>query len=408
MGQTRIFTKLTLVLVFVAGCANDNLVDTPQDIPDQTNGRITVINNELTLAGRMTLTGLNVPIDPAQIGKVGSVQAFSLTEIADIMSPVLNGRILQATSVVLDNKVAYVSYNMAGSDCIGAIDVIQLGSYSNPKLKSEATFTDTDVSSVCFSGSFVYLATATSNTAFASPSVVEAIGITGQKLDLSQNFRRVLTSSVATSVAVSNGKAYVTTGNTGGMYTLSTDTLGIRSFVPLSDARWVDCDGTNLVVAEGTPGRIAVFDQGSGALKGTFSFSGAGIAESKSTVRLIGGKALIAAGDGGVQLMNLADGKIVGSLPRLIVAGLDPGKSVTNAVDGTGQSVFISNGEAGVYVAQSSTPLEYQTGSANITLTMLGQLRFASLQSVNHVAFDGEFLVVAAGIGGVKIVRVRY
>lgn len=116
---------------------------------------------------------------------------------------------------------------------------------------------------------------------------------------------------------------------------------------------------------------------------------------------------MIAAGDGGVQLMNLADGRIVGSLPRLIVAGLDPARSVTNAVDGANRSLFISNGEAGVYVAQSSATLEEQTGSANITLTMLGQLRFANLQSVNHVAFDGEFLVVAVGLGGVKVVRVR-
>jgi hypothetical protein len=408
MGRTRIFSRLLLVLVLFAGCSKDGPVDTPAGIPDQTDGRITVINDDAKLAERMSITDLDVPVDPGQPGKAGSLQAFSLKQIAVIASPTLGGRTLQATSVVLNSGVAFVSYNMAGSEYVGAIDVIQLKSFANPSLRSRATFTDTDVSSVCYSGSYVYLATATGNPAFDSPSVVEAIGISGNKLDLSKTRRRVLTSYVATSVAVSGGRVYATTGNTGGIYTLSADTLGIGSFVQLRDARWVDCDGRNLIVAQGTPGQIAVFDQAGGTLKNSFSFNGAGIAESKSTVRLIGGKALIAAGDGGVQLMNLADGQIVGSLPRLIVAGLDPGKSVTNAVDGARQHIFISNGEAGVYVAQSSATLEDQTGSAKITLTMLGQLRFATLQSVNHVAFDGEYLVIAAGIGGVKIVSVKY
>jgi hypothetical protein len=92
----------------------------------------------------------------------------------------------------------------------------------------------------------------------------------------------------------------------------------------------------------------------------------------------------------------------------LVVPGLDPGRSVTNAVDGARRHLFISNGEAGVYVAESSATLEDLTGSSPITLTMLGKLQFDRLQSVNHVAFDGEFLVVAAGLGGVKIVAVSY
>jgi hypothetical protein len=404
----REFSKLWVALLVLAGCAKDGPLAPLPGISDQTNGRITIVNDDARLAERMIITDQAVPIDPTPLGKVSGVQAFSLKQIAMIPSPLVNGRTLQATSVVLNNKIAYVSYNMAGSDYLGAIDVIQLKSFGNPDLRSEATFTDIDVSSVCYSGSFVYLATATGNPSFDSPSVVEAIGIKGNKLDLTMNFRRMLSSYVATSVTVSGGNVYVTTGNTGGLYTLSSDTLGIRSFSSLSDARWVDADGTNLVVVQGTPGRLSVYTQASGALKNTFPFSGATISESKSTVQLIGGKALIAAGDGGVKVLSLADGTVVGSIPRLIVAGLDPAKSVTNAVAGAGQHVFISNGEAGVYVAQSSATLEDQTGSNPITLTMLGQLRFADLQSVNHVAFDGEYLVIAAGLGGVKIVQVSY
>ena len=83
-------------------------------------------------------------------------------------------------------------------------------------------------------------------------------------------------------------------------------------------------------------------------------------------------------------------------------------RSVTNAVDASGQYVYISNGEAGVYVAQASQALENLSGDTPISLTVLGKLRFSSQQSVNHVAFNGSTLVVASGLGGVKIVTVRY
>jgi hypothetical protein len=106
--------------------------------------------------------------------------------------------------------------------------------------------------------------------------------------------------------------------------------------------------------------------------------------------------------------MNLASGKIVGSIPRTIVSGLDPSVTVTNAVTGAGQYIFISNGEAGVYVAQSSQTLEDMTGDQSITLTVLGQLQFSNLQSVNHVAYNGSSLVVASGLGGVKVVDVNF
>ena len=409
MRQRKLRFGALLALALMAGCLNDNGLEPSPGIPDQTNGRITVINDETRLAERCIDANEIIAVDPTSLGKTGSAQAFSLRMLAEITPPVVNGSAVQATSVVLIGKYAYVSYNMAGSNYLGAIDVIQVKDGTKPLIKSEATFTDTDISSIAVDASNVYTATATGNPAFESPSVVEALGVNnGGKLDLSGNRRRVLTSYAATSIAVSNGKIYAVTGNTGGLYTLSPDTLGVMLFSPLSDARWVDTDDSRVVVVQGMPGRITVFDKASGYLLNTYLFSGASITESKSTVRLIGGKALIAAGDGGVMLMNLSDGSIVGSLPHVIVSGLDPSRSVTNAVDGAGQNLFISNGEAGVYAAQASVPLEGQAGTNPITLTMLGQLRFQNLQSVNHVAFDGEILVIAAGLGGVKILSVTY
>ena len=40
-------------------------------------------------------------------------------------------------------------------------------------------------------------------------------------------------------------------------------------------------------------------------------------------------------------------------------------------------------------------------------LTMLGRLRFGDLQSVNHVTYRSGHLFIAAGLGGLKIVKVN-
>lgn len=392
----------------IIGCNKSSGPTEAPVIPDQTNGRVTIINDEAKLAARVTINDEPVPIDTAMY-KASGAAAFSLKLAATISPPVVGGQTLQATSVVLDGNFAYASYNMQGSTYIGAIDIIQVKGAKNATLRSEATFTDTDVSSLCYANGKMYLAEATGNTAFAAPAVVEAITISGGKMDLAKNFRRALSSYAATAVSAAGGKVFVTTGNTGGLYTLTqNDTLSVEKFDALDDARWVDNDGTYVVVAQGTPGRFSVFQQSTMAFLKTVSFSGATIPESKSTVRLIGGKALVAAGDGGVQLVDVASGTVVGSIPRTVVRGLDSSVTVTNAVDAADKYVYISNGEGGVYVALASVNLSNITGTSPITFKMLGKLQFANLQSVNHVSYDGSLLAVAAGLGGVKFVTVSF
>jgi hypothetical protein len=81
----------------------------------------------------------------------------------------------------------------------------------------------------------------------------------------------------------------------------------------------------------------------------------------------------------------------------------------TNAASVDADLLFISNGEAGVYVAQGSQAFSATGSETNQTITMLGKLRFANLQSVNHVAYSSQdgYLIIAAGLGGLKMVKVN-
>ena len=85
----------------------------------------------------------------------------------------------------------------------------------------------------------------------------------------------------------------------------------------------------------------------------------------------------------------------------------DPSVVVTNAVAADRDLVFISNGEAGVYVAQSPKRFNQFDDEESIELRLWGRLGFQDLQSVNHIEYKKDILFVAAGRGGLKIVKVN-
>jgi outer membrane protein assembly factor BamB len=317
--------------------------------------------------------------------------------------------VLQATSVAIVGDRAVVSYNMRGDQYLGAIDVFDISNKNRPVLRSQALFQNADINSVSTFGPFVLAAEATGDPGFETPAVVEVMLLLGDYLVLDGDWRLPLTSYAATSVMVSGTRGYATSGDGGGLFAFDPNPPPAVDTIALHDARWVATGSGKVVVVQGTPGQIAVFDETTLAPLGTFPFTGADIAESKSTVDVVGGKAFIAAGSGGVQVLSASTGTVVGSVPRPDPAalGLDPSVVVTNACAADDDLLFISNGEAGVYVAQGSRNFADTGSETQQQITMLGKLQFGSLQSVNHVAYRNKNLIIAAGLGGLKIVQVN-
>src|SRR2546425_1916973 len=389
---------------------------------DQANSRISITNNASTLASRVTYLDTSIPIDSAHVGyptapvpfasatvsrSSAASQAFNLQLKAEVAPPSIGGQMLQATSVAIVGNLAVVSYNMVGNPYQGAVDVIDITNKNQPVLRSEALFQNTDVSAVTTSGTNVYLAEATGDTGFASPAVFEVVKLVGNQLVLTGNTRTGLSSFAATSVAFGT-RVYATSGDAGSLFMLNPATFAVTSSISLTDARWVAVGGGQVAVVQGVPGRLAVYNESDMSLVGSWPFKGADIAQSKSQAELVGGKAFIAAGDSGVQVLNPLTGAFLGQVPRPNPdsLGLSPSVVVTNAVAIDQDLMFISNGEAGVYLAQGSQAFS-TSGTGAQTITMQGKLRFGNLQSVNHVALQSGILMVAAGLGGLKIVQVN-
>lgn len=384
---------------------------------NQANDRISITNDAAALAARITYYDSDVPVDNVGVGypapaapmtpNRASQAVVSLKLVAEVAPPSIGGQMLQATSVVIVDDRAVVSYNMRGAQYLGAIDVFDVSNKNKPVLRSSALFKDTDINAVSTYDNQVLVAEATGDPAFATPAVLEVMYLKGAYLVLDGNQRWALSSYAATSAMAASSGLYATSGDNGGLFAMTSPPPVPP--VALHDARWVDVGEGKVVVVQGTPGQIAVFDVNGLAPLGTFSFSGADIPESKSTVELVGGKAFVAAGSGGLQVLSASSGAVLGSVARPDPAalGLDPSVVVTNAASVDDDLVFIANGEAGVYVAQGSQAFLGTGSDTPQQLTMIGRLRFGDLESVNHVTYRKKNLIVAAGLGGLKIVKVQ-
>ena len=404
-------------------------------IPDvEADGRLTVTNDEEILSERLEYLEDEVPIDPASPASpalLGGAAAaptrstVSLTLVAELDPPTVDGQVVQATSVSARRRFTFlVSYNTRGNPFVGAVDYVINPFGLSPRLVSSVEFSDSDISAVGLhdeddddDDDWIYVAEATAASGFATPAAIERLTVAPSGILLENNDRFDLSSFAATGVLSGDDVIYVTTGDGGHVYALDESDMSIVGQFALDDARWVahDEDNDRIVVVQGTPGRISVFEEnddfpgGSMTLLNTFPFPGADVAQSKSTVEVVGGKAFIAMGPEGVQVMCLDNGQIVGSVPRPdpFALGLDPSVVVTNAVTVDDDLMFISNGEAGVYVAAGTADFASTPCAAPQTITVLGHLRFDDLQSVNHVSYRNRRLLIAAGLGGLKIVQVK-
>jgi hypothetical protein len=419
MEEARNRLLLVLVGVFALTACYDQLL-----VPDeQTDGRLTVTNDEATLSARLSYRETEIPIDQGSPGLLGahaappSASSVTLTLVAELEPPLVDGTVVQATSVSSRRRFGFlISYNTAGTPFLGAVDYVISPFGATPRLISSVAFHDADVSAVGLDDDWIYAAQATAAGGLTTPAALERLSLAPSGILLENNDRLDLTSFAATSVLAVGDVIYLTTGDGGHVYALDASDLGTLGRFALDDARWVahDADSGRIVVVQGTPGRISVFQEGDftdGSLRllDTFPFPGADVPASKSTVEVVGGKAFIAAGPEGVQVMCLDDGRIVGSVPRPDpeALGLNPSVVVTNAVTVDEDLMFISNGEAGVYVAAGAADFADTPCDAPQSITMLGHLGFEALQSVNHVDYENKRLLVAAGLGGLKIVQIR-
>lgn len=413
--KSDLLRLLALVVFFSPGCG-EKPTDTVPLPGNESSGRIEITNDEGMLTGRIRHINEVVAIDPVsnlpgpqQVDGRTAFSDFTLELISEISPPSIDGQLLQATAVAFQGELAFVSYGAGGSRHLGAIDVIEIRSGAGAVVRSSARFHDTEINAISVDDSFVYAAVTTEEERFEFPAGLERIGHFAGKLTLQGNWRFPLNSDAGTSAYAAGGKIYATSGDDGGLHVFDSGSLKKSRSLPLHDARWVDGNNGRVLVVQGTPGRLSVIDVESLSPIAIFSFEGADIPGTKSTVESVGSTAFVAAGVAGVQILNIDSGAWLGAIPRPDPKqlGLDTSVVTTNAVTVDDNLVFIANGEAGVYVVEGEVDFGFTDGVEPPRLSRPGRLRLDQLQSVGHVAYEDKRLLIASGSGGVKILRVH-
>jgi hypothetical protein len=401
--KPRILNLLPFVpaifILLLAGCEQKETVD-----PIVQKDRIELINDEEELNRDLVLLNDTIEVRNINAHPGGRIAAnFDLILVAEVHSPSVDEYQLQSTAVALDCEKALVSFNVAGNPYKGGIKVLSIK--DKISVTSFVRFYDADIHNLNFFENEVFVATGTSNTVNDQTAVLEIFGINENQLNIDNAPRIGLGSYAANSVQTSGDYIYVTTGDNenvgGGVYKVGMVSHQVESNLDLHDARWLDIHDQDLYVLQGTPGKYSVVDQNTFTLKNEVNVNGMEIPEAKSTIEIHGNMAFIAAGSAGVQIFNISDHTLIGEIPVPDPSNPD---MLTNAVAYDKCLLFISNGAGGVYVAKVLT--DVNDNATTCETVLLGYLDFDSLASVNHIAFKGDYLFIAAGLEGIKIVKV--
>ena len=410
-GSTLLLSALFVIsLLLISGCS----VHTE----DFNDSGYSIQNDESTLQERLLETDqvINVVSTTTDQVSKSAPPSFDLTLIAEVDPPVVDGVTTQATMVdIFGNSArAAVSYNVQGNGYTGAVDAVQVtSSPSNSiRVRSGIEFTNAKANAVYMNDNELWLAQATDDPAITqngSSSVARRFGVSGFTIN-DNPVHAGVQGFAANSIHESDGRIYVTSGSNAGLTIFNQSLTEQVDFVPIPHARWVDTDDTRIVVLSGDPntgsGTLHVLDKSDRSVLHQYSFSGADTPEAKNTVEIKGDLAVVAAGKSGTHFIDLTNGDILATIPvpDANSLDLDPDAVESNAASADEEFIFISNGEAGVYVAEASTNLNRYSSGDPLSVDLLGYLQFDDFQSANHVAFRNKTLFVAAGLGGVKAV----
>lgn len=378
-----------LFTLAVLSCNNDG-----EDFANAQQNEIILNSDAQSLSKRIEFDNAGVlDMRAANGGKASIAGNFPLVLVAEVAPPSYNGKTLRATHVAVEGNYAYVSYNTEGETYLGAIEVLDVTNPNAPKLVMQAILPDTDVSSVRFDDGKLYIAGARDMdiTKASSPAFVGSMSLSGGMLTnvLQQT---TISGKVATDVTSNGTKYYAVSGATGVLAQLSKSSQQVEISIPLGDLRALGYNSNKIVVLSGAQG-VKIYDA-NGLTPITSFATSTDVAEAKRTIDFIDGKLLVSEGYNGVGVYNLTSGTKLQKLDLPTqLSGVDPADIVSNAVSVNSGRVFVANGGAGLYVYAPE----------NNELKLMGSLDLKG--SSNFVISKGEYIFVATGKGGLKIIK---
>jgi hypothetical protein len=419
--RTPSIIPIVASLGLFAGCSGD-----PQAPETATNGQplppvlqaksVQIDNDRAALESRLTRTSRQLFVSaketPApQVGDAGKPEQSSvkLTLVGEVQPPSVNGQVVQANDIDIRGQTAVIAYNFAGDAFAGAVQVVDFSHPDHPELVAEVRYTDADADAVVLDGSHLYVGLASDDPALTTPAMVAELKLTGQGLERTDGWLQ-MPSWAVTDLALHGNDLVASVGaRDGGVVQIDRNNLHVSGWAALPDARGVAVDdGQGVMVVCGTDAYLSKHGLPGLALQSRASVTGYHIPNAKGTIEVASHRCYLGAGDGGLQVRG-SDGQLLATLSNGDFSNVRPDQMVVNAVSVTNNLAFVAGGALGVQVVDLGRfRCDGHESDSNYQPRVLGQLDFEDDVSSNMVKAKNNILVVAAGLGGVKLVKMEF
>ncbi len=319
---------------------------------------------------------------------------FHLNLVGQVQSPSFDGNTdLAATHIAMANDFAYVSYNTAGEDYAGAVDVIDLRNPEAPVLTSRMYMNDRDANVIIYDNGYLYVLGGVNirNVLEATgESFIAKIAVNNGVIDLNDVSYFYQEGQTATGITKLGNFFYVSSGVAGVLAKYDADGFVRSNEVAFEDLRWVESSNNRVAVLDGVTG-VRVLDTDLNEVSQIATRTDF-VAGAKRTIAIEDDKLVVAEGNNGAAIFDLDTGALEERLPILI----DPenvveADRVTNAVDVEGSVTLLANGGAGLAIRVK-----------NDIIDLMGVIELNG--SINHVVSKGDFIFAASGSRGLQII----
>ncbi len=355
--------------------------------------RININNNQSQLSERIHLRNEQV-----NLGALKSIDPVTLTLVAEVDPPMVNGQPTVATHVEFDGDKAYVTYHTFGEGYGGAVEVFDVSDPDNPLLISSITITDTDFHNLDIEGSELWAGGArdiysSGYTALGTKGAIVQRYSLGSGLFLGPpDVEKPLSSFATTSISKGSIGVIASTGDVDGhSYLLDPTTLDVVDLAAEGDVKYI-CQGATYyaaVVGDGATSKLVIYHTAAFSVtsKMTVPLAGDVTTVGKNAVKCYDDHVLVALGDEGVYKVDVNTGAILASFNN---AGMGDGIAIS-AVE-IGDYTYVAYGCDGIIILDSD-------------YNKIAEYKMGTNGSANYVETNGDVIFVASGNEGLRILR---
>lgn len=417
INAQKVLVLFTVLLIGLTSCHKPEDINT--DVDNRSDIAFTVNNNSDDLNKRMNI--VREPIVDNNSFKTldvgGDCYDYTWYLVAEVDAPLFNGEPLSATDVRILGDRAYVSYHRQGNTHAGGIDVIDISDPTAPGMLSYMGFDGIDINTLAIDNygteaeSGIFLAGSSFKNGAVMLRVISEGGILSStgivETRLSKAFDDEKIPASANGIALSDYYIYMSAGKSiGGTFQLDRQTYEIINHEEYSDAKHVAVNGPyaddyQLTLVAGDNAKLKVHQAGTDrSLVNSWDLGvikHQNVAEpylGKATLSIRAGEniAFIAMNSRGAKGINIETGEEVYSTPfDMLTTGNTHGLAVDD------KFIYLANSDDGLFIGC----LTEEGGIIEVQRWDLGETG----ASANMVQTDGDWVFVAKGGGGLKILR---